>query len=342
MSRLVIIGGGFAGAKIAKKLENKFETILIDKKDFFEFTPGILRTIVNPKLLRKIQKKHKNYLRDTIFIKDSVFKINKRKIFLKNSAPIDFDYLVIASGSRYNSPIKSENILIADRGKNIKEYHEKLRKSENIIVVGGGIVGVEMTSEICTKYPGKRVTLIHNKRELLERNHHKSREIAYNFLRKRGVRVIIREKVLKYDGKIVETDRKNKFLADMVISCTGIIPNSKFVDEESMDEDGFILVNEFLQMKRNKNIFVCGDAASLEEEKTAQGAEKQADLVINNILALEKNKFLKKYISKRRPMVISLGKFNGIFENENFVINGFIPAFMKWFVQKRTMFRYIK
>ncbi|PIZ83168.1 FAD-dependent oxidoreductase, partial [Candidatus Pacearchaeota archaeon CG_4_10_14_0_2_um_filter_05_32_18] len=46
MKNIVIIGGGFAGAKIAKALENYYGTVFIDDKDYFEFTPGILKTIV--------------------------------------------------------------------------------------------------------------------------------------------------------------------------------------------------------------------------------------------------------------------------------------------------------
>ena len=42
MKKLIILGGGFAGAKIAKALENIYDVILIDSKDYFEFTPGIL------------------------------------------------------------------------------------------------------------------------------------------------------------------------------------------------------------------------------------------------------------------------------------------------------------
>ena len=65
MKKLVIIGGGFAGSLIAKNCENYFDTTLIDSKDFFEFTPGILRTIVQPSHAKKIQVLHKEYLKKT-------------------------------------------------------------------------------------------------------------------------------------------------------------------------------------------------------------------------------------------------------------------------------------
>lgn len=61
-SRLVIIGGGFAGAFAAKKLEDFFDLTLIDTKDYFEFTPSVLRTIVEPNHISSIQIYHNQYL----------------------------------------------------------------------------------------------------------------------------------------------------------------------------------------------------------------------------------------------------------------------------------------
>ncbi len=55
MKRVVIVGGGFAGAYVARNLEKKFDVVLIDTKDYFEFTPSILRTIINPDHAKKIQ-----------------------------------------------------------------------------------------------------------------------------------------------------------------------------------------------------------------------------------------------------------------------------------------------
>ena len=61
MKSVVIIGGGFAGAYAAKHLENDFNVTLIDGKDYFEFTPSVLRTIVEPTHIKKIQVLHTHY-----------------------------------------------------------------------------------------------------------------------------------------------------------------------------------------------------------------------------------------------------------------------------------------
>ncbi len=338
MQKLVIIGGGFAGTKIAQQLENDFETILIDNKDYFEFTPGILKALVNPKHLKKIEVHHRDYLKKTKVVKDLATGVRKNKVVLRNGKIIGFDYLVIASGSRYNNPIKTEGILLADKGMRLIAHHKEFEKCKNVIIIGGGLVGVELAGEIIDRHKDKKVTIIHSGEGLMNRNNSKSRKFAKEFLESRGVKLIFNEKVERVGKGFVETNKKDKFMCDMAILCTGVKPNSEFMDKSFLDWKGFIDVNHHLQMRGSENIFVCGDVAAVNEEKTAQAAEKQAEVVIKNLRILEKKGNLERYHPRKKSVVISLGGWDGIFESGNFVMTGMIPAFMKWFVEKKIMF----
>ena len=100
------------------------------------------------------------------------------------------------------------------------------------------------------------------------------------------------------------------------------------------------MVNNFLQVSERKNIFAGGDVTSTNEEKTAQNAEKHAKKIIQNIRNLEKGKKLKRYEPKKRMMVISLGKNDGILSYGNFMIGGFIPAMFKRFIEWKSMEKY--
>ena len=60
--KLLIIGGGFGGALVAKRVERYFETTLVSANDYFEFTPSILRTLTDPNHLSSIQIGHNKYL----------------------------------------------------------------------------------------------------------------------------------------------------------------------------------------------------------------------------------------------------------------------------------------
>ncbi len=341
MKRIVIIGGGFAGLTVARNLEGNFDVTLIDYNDYFEFTPGILRTIVEPKHIEKIQKKYKDFLKNTKLIVGKASYVDEKKVIV-NGKKLEFDYLVICSGSSYKVPIKEQEVVRASRAKHLVDAFENLKKSENVIIVGGGLAGVELTAEIVCKYPEKKITLIHSREELIQRNDKRARDYASHFLKRKKVNIVFGERLVKKNGKKVITDKNTELMTDSVFLCTGISPNSKFIKgklKKSVNEKGYVNVNDYLQVNSFKNVFAPGDVNALKIEKTAQNAEHQAKIVVKNIMSLEKGKELKKYVEKKTPMVISLGKWNAIFEYRKLVFTGIAPAFLKWFVEKKEMLK---
>jgi NADH dehydrogenase FAD-containing subunit len=101
-----------------------------------------------------------------------------------------------------------------------------------------------------------------------------------------------------------------------------------------------IEVNEYLQLNNHENIFVAGDVSNIVEEKTAQNAENHAKIVSNNIIAKINHKNMKKYKIKKRLMVISLGKSDGVVEYKNFVFTGILAPLVKKVIEKWTMFKF--
>ncbi|MBX4212434.1 FAD-dependent oxidoreductase [Candidatus Pacearchaeota archaeon] len=342
MKKVVVIGGGFAGAYCARNLEKDFHVTLIDNKDYFEFTPGVLRTIVEPAHIKKIQILHSHYLHHAEIIIGDVTEISEREVVVKGKKH-SFDYLIICSGSSYSSPFKEKNIVSATRASELREVHKCVEKASNILIIGGGLVGVELAGELCTHYPGKKITIAHAVAELIERNPKKARNYAYKFLSSRGVNIVFNEFVEKAKGKSFVTNKGTKIPSDLTFMCTGIVPNFSFMEKNlssSLNQKHQIIVNEFLQIKDHKNIFSAGDVNDRAVEKTAQNAERQARVVTNNIRALENKEKMEKYVDKKTPLVISLGKSHGIFVSNNFVITGIIPGIMKTFIEKEKMFRY--
>ncbi|HLC78090.1 MAG TPA: FAD-dependent oxidoreductase [Candidatus Nanoarchaeia archaeon] len=340
--KIVIIGGGFAGAYLAKNLQDSFKVTLVDKKEYFEFTPSILKVIVNPKSFNKIQICHKTYLDKGEFICGEVSEVGRDYIIVAHKK-LKFDYLVLASGSKYNAPIKDPLVLVPQRGKEIQEYHDKLEKAGDVVIVGGGLVGVELASEIKCVYKDKKITLIQFDSSLIPRNCKKSRDYAQKHLEKCGVKLIFNEMVIKKDKNEWITDKGNKVKGDIVFFCTGIKSNSEFMSKnfkDKLDGSGHIKTNTFLQLEGFGNIFVAGDVSDIKEEKTAQGAEDQAQLILKNIKKIEGGKDMREYQSSKKPFVISLGRNKGIFEYRNFTLTGFIPSLMKKAIEWKTMWRY--
>ena len=339
MKKIIIIGGGFAGSFLAKKLEKHYNVTLIDTKNYFEFTPGILRTIINPEHLKNIQVLHKDYLKKSAVIKGSVKSISKNSVSV-NSRKIPFDYLAICSGSKYISPIKEQNIIIASRASQLKKYYENLKNSKNILIVGGGLVGVELASEIICKYKDKKITLIHSKTRLMKRTPFKASRYAENFLKKRNVDIIYNERVIENNKNIFTTDKKTVISPDLVFWCTGIKTNFEFLLKDfrnCLNEKNHVKVNNYLQVNNCNNIFAAGDITDIKEEKTAQNAKNQAKIILNNINTLESKKPLREYKIKKTALVISLGKYHGILCYKNFVFTGFLPGILKAIIEKKEM-----
>ncbi len=358
MKKAVIIGGGFAGAYCAKHLEKDFDVTLIDLKDYFEFTPGVLRTIVEPEHIKKIQVLHTHYLKQAKFIRAEVKTVTPNYV-LFDGKRLAYDYLIICSGSRYNQPFKEKRIILSTRAEHLRQYHDQLCEAKDILIIGGGVVGVELAAEIAThckngskKEKGnkkdKEITIAHSRDRLLQRNNQKAIDFAERFLKKQGVKIQYNGRVVQHRGKTFITETGTKIKADLAFMCTGIQSNSGFMKKyfkNKLNEREQIEVNHFLQLegfknKHKKHIFVCGDVNNSREEKTAQSAEKQAIVAVENIYRLEHGEPLIEYYQTKKPMVISLGKWSGIFEWGSFTWCGIVPGILKTLIEWKTMLRY--
>ncbi len=341
MKTVVVIGGGFAGSKIAKKLEKHFDVTLIDTKDYFEYTPGILRAVVEPYHVRKIQALHSHYLKRARIIIGNVSEVNKKYVKV-NGKKVLFDYLCICSGSKYDMPIKQQNVVAITRAHILRDYYKNLCMAKKILVVGGGLVGVELAAEICTHYKDKEITLIHMNDRLIERNPEKASVYCYNFLYKRGVKIIFNEKVDTVRKNLFFTNSGSEIKVDIAFLCTGIKPNFEMMKKmkNSLNERNQINVNEYLQLNGFKNIFSAGDVNSIAIEKTALNSKRQARVVIHNILALENETDLRKYSANQNLLVISLGKWDGLVVYKNLVFSGFFPGIFKTIIEKWNMIWY--
>jgi NADH dehydrogenase FAD-containing subunit len=313
MKTVVIIGGGFAGTDIAKRLEVFFNIILIDTKSYFEFTPGILNTVVNSSHADKLRVNHHYSLNKTRLIIGKVSRFDENTVFV-GKEQIRFDYLVICSGAEYKSKFKGNNMFFAKSTNDFINASKKLSKSKDVLIIGGGFVAVELAGELREK----NVTIVSSADRLLSRLSFKTSDYVQKHLLNQEVRLLLGERVVQNKGNSYFTDKNTEIKADIVFNCTGSSPNSSFMDKKMLDEKGFVKVNKFLQVDGMTNVFSCGDVTNIKEEKTAQNAKEQAKIVAKNIKLVERNKKLCAYKTKERVMLISLGKKKGILIYKNF------------------------
>jgi NADH dehydrogenase FAD-containing subunit len=356
--RLVIVGGGYAGTYAATHLEHKFFTTLVDTKHYFEFTPSKLRSLVEPEKCQQVQMNFYTILQQTKLVCSKVQEVSTDNVTTEDGEVLPYDYLLICTGSRYHEadfpPFRHNRIprgnprtvFASVRSNSFAQYHDLLMQSQRIVVIGGGTVGVELAAEIIEHCPNKEVTLVHSKEHLMQRSTGRAIRYAESYFVKNGVRLLLGQKVVAHEGCFFATDNGQIIEADLAFICTGNVANTDFMKQscfaDKLSASGLLQVNDFLQLNGYRNIFVAGDITDIpqEEEKLCQTAGAEVAVVIKNLESMLTNAPLHRYIPSPCPMLISLGKVDGIFTYRGFSFTGFLPAIMKEFVEWKEMIWY--
>jgi NADH dehydrogenase len=308
--RIVIIGGGFAGISLAKKLRNKkVQVVLLDKHNYHNFQPLMYQvatgglepdSIAYP--IRKIVQEYKDFY----FRLAEVREIDaKNNTIYADIGELKFDYLVIATGSKTNYfgnkeiernsmamktipqslNIRSlilENFEQALLTNDIDERHSLM----NFVLVGGGPTGVELAGALAEMkkailpkdYPDldvrkMEINLIQSGDRILNTMSENASEKAEKFLLDLGVSVWKDVRVTGYDGKTVTTNSDLSFDSATVIWTAGVqgaLPHGLKADSFIKNVNR-IKVNKYNQVEGYDNLFAIGDIAVMTSEEYPQG-----------------------------------------------------------------------
>ena len=125
-----------------------------------------------------------------------------RGLWSIDTVDIPYSYLIYALGSRMPDPLRLERFTKYEGVEMMRNMQHRIRESRDIVVVGGGALGVQMASDIATLYAGqgKRITLIHSRSNLLPAFDHEVHVRALKFLRQLGVDVVLGQRLALADG----------------------------------------------------------------------------------------------------------------------------------------------
>jgi NADH dehydrogenase FAD-containing subunit len=336
--KLVILGGGFCGALVARLLDRRkdVDVVLIDKKSYFEYTPSIHKVIFNAGYHKKITVPFSHFLRRTRVVTDKLVQVAPDFVETEKEK-IAFDYLVVATGIDYPVFLENrDNVCTLKSGVEAAQMGAKILSQEHILIIGGGLIGTEIAGELVTKTKGKRLIIVHPHDRLLERNPVKASNFARKFLERHGAEIIFGEKVVDHKGNAFITDKGRRIDSEAGIWCAGIKCNPWFMKGFSdgiFTERKSLKVNQHLQLEGHPNIFVGGDINNVPEEKTAQNAERHAHLIVENLVRLQKGRPLVSHKPRSAPLVISLGDWIGIMTFPKFCITGLFPGILKWLIE---------
>ncbi len=308
--RIVIIGGGFAGIALSKKLRNKnVQVVLIDKHNYHTFQPLLYQvatggleagSIAYP--IRKVIQEYKDFY----FRLTSVKEIDtKHQKIITEIGDLHYDYLVIASGSKTNYfgnkeiERNSMSMKTIPQSLNIRslilENFEQavLTKNQadrntliNFVLVGAGPTGVELAGALAEMkkailqkdYPDldidkMQINLIQSGDRILNTMSEKSSAAAEKFLLDLGVKIWKNVRVTNYDGRTITTNTDLTFDSATVIWTAGV-QGVKIVGLDSksfLEKVDRVRVNQYNQVVGYDNIFAIGDICSMETEKYPQG-----------------------------------------------------------------------
>lgn len=335
--RVVIVGCGFAGLNLAKKLrESPYQVIIIDKHNYHQFQPLFYQiasagldadSITFP--IRKVFQKYDDFYIRKAEVQEVNITENK---LITSIGALRYDYLVLAHGAtnsffgsnkmqKYSKGMKSiaealdlrNTILMnfenAVATMNIAEQDRLL----NIVIIGGGPSGVEIAGALAEMnkfvihkdYPELKdkmvnIHLIEGTGRLLNNMSPESSKKARQFLEKFGVRVLTGTFAVDCDNESVTTSTGEKIKTGLILWTAGITANRiKGFSQENYGKGGRLYVDRFNRIKGYDNIFAIGDISFMTEEKYPSGHPQVAQVAIQQAKTLSENL---KNISGNKPL----------------------------------------
>lgn len=325
--RVVIIGGGFAGLKLAMLLPAKlFQVILLDRNNFHQFQPllyqvataGLEPSSISFPLRKIFQKKKHIHFRVA-----EVQRVNPiANTVFTSIGTLDYDYLVLAMGADSNFfgiadiarnaiPMKSTSEALYIRNTILQNYEKALNTSDekeagtlmNIVVVGGGPTGVELAGALAEMkkyvlpkdYPEldfskMQIYLFEANQGLLKGMSRQSSERAKKYLEKLGVRVRLNAHVRSFDGFTVTLREGTEFQTRTLLWAAGIRANPiEGFSPETYGQGSRLKVDEFNRVKGYERIFAIGDMAMMQTDQYPGGHPQVAQAAVQQAKRLRQN-----------------------------------------------------
>ena len=274
---IIIIGGGPGGviSAVTSRMYNPDKNILLIK----DISQGVIPCGI-PYMFTTLKSPEDNAMgnmpldKNKIDLKiDKVVKINKKEkqIFTENNSCIKYDKLVLAIGSNPIIPrikgIEKKGVYPIYKEMNyLKDFKNRVKKSKNIVIIGGGFIGVEFADEL-SNLKNANISLVELLPEILGNSFDKefSEKVGKELLGK-GVKIYNNLSVKEIRGnKKVESvllSNGKSISADLIVLGIGSNSNVNLASESKLKIiKNSILVDKYLQTS-DKNIFAIGDCAT--------------------------------------------------------------------------------
>jgi len=346
-TRILILGGGFSGLYTALELEKKLGTdvdiTLVNKENFFLFTPMLHEVAASDLDLSAIVNPIRKMLRKTNFFHGEVEQIDldSKKVYVSHGTAhhhheLEYDHLVIGLGSITNflnipgleqraltmkslgDAIYLRNRMIANMEEADFECSSDRRKPLlTFVVAGGGFAGVETIASIndflreaIRFYPHLReemlrVVLVHPGKVILPELGEKLGVYTQKILARRGVEVRVNTRVAGLTDRGVALNDGTTIETDTLIWTAGTSPNPLLAMLPCMKEKGRIKANEYMEVQNYPGVWALGDCSVIPDPKTGTAYPPTAQHALRQGRVLAQNIAAAIRGGKRKPFLFS-------------------------------------
>lgn len=282
---IVIIGNGVAGttaARFIRKISEHNITLISDENEYFFSRTALMYVYMGHTRWKDIEpyepwfwKKNKI---DLCFDRVTNINTDQKSIFLKKGDTINYDKLIIATGSQSNKYDWPGQDLDGVSGLYHKQDLEKIEKYspqiQHAAIIGGGLIGIEMAEMFVSR--GISVSLIVRESSYWSNVlPSEESEMINEHIREHKVDLKLNTNLLEikdngngHVGEIVLSDAETKSCQFVGIT-TGVKPNIEVVQNTHINTQKGILVNEYLQTNV-EDIYAIGDCAQLISPKSGR------------------------------------------------------------------------
>jgi len=331
---VVIVGGGLAGTTVAKELSakldhSKYNLVMVEARPYLIWMLGGARMTVTTE---------KDAVNDYLFNYDKFFPDGKGtvkrarvekivpkgegeggELELTGGETLRYKILVLATGSKWAGPIDFPES-DTDIRQFVSQWQQRFKSAEDVVIVGGGAVGIELAGELRDEYPDKKITIVQGNDLLLNDTYsNRFRKYVASQLRARKIDLILGEYVDQFppsgSGELVFRSG-TKLNAGLVAITSGPVPNTGMIGD-SLGQDVLtarkhVKVLPTLQLQSQSSIFALGDIIDWNEQKQAFKANGHTAVITANILSLlGGTKLQKNYKTGPEMILVTNGKNGG-------------------------------
>lgn len=324
--RIVILGAGFAGIQLAKKLDEKlFDILIIDKINHHQFQPLFYQVATSQIEPSSISFPIRNIFKGKPNVQIRMAEVwevksNENKI-VSSIGDFDYDYLVIATGCKtnffgnkqieeYAFTLKSTYDAITIRNHILQTFEKIISATEyekeglmNIVIVGAGPTGMELAGAFAEikayilpkDYPkidfsSFNITLVEGSSHTLNSMSEKSKEVSESYIKSLGINLKLNTIVKDYDGELLTFDNGETMKTKTLIWAAGVTPNLiAGLPSSSKGSANRIIVDRQNKVHDTKNIYAMGDCAIMETPLYPKGHPQVANVAINQANLLARN-----------------------------------------------------